>query len=88
MNGYSFMGVCDNTVYYINTKDGNKLYKTVVGSSEDIKILEDNIQILDVINGTIFYKVVGDIGVYRYDTVNEISSQVTSARVVEFAAEE
>ncbi len=88
MNGYAFMGVYDNTLYYINTKDGNKLYKTVVGSSEDIKILEDNIQILDVINSTIFYKVVGDIGVYRYDTVNEISSQVTSARVVEFAAEE
>jgi len=88
MNGYSYMGIYDNTVYYINTKDGNKLYKTVIGSKEDIKILEDNIQILDIIEGTIFYKVKGDIGVYRYDIANEISSQVTSARVVEFKAEE
>lgn len=88
MDGYSYMGIYDNTIYYINTKDGNKLYKTKIGSNEDIKILEDNIQILDIINGTIFYKVAGDIGVYRYDIVNEISSQVTSARVVEFKAQE
>lgn len=88
MNGYSYMGIYDDTIYYINTKDGNKLYKTKIGSKEDIKILEDNIQILDIINGTIFYKVAGDIGVYRYDIVNEISSQVTSARVVEFKAQE
>lgn len=88
MNGHSYMGVYDNTAYYINVNDSNKLYKTSIGSNEDIKILEDNIQILDVIHGTIFYKVVGDIGVYRYDIVNGISSQVTSARVVEFKAEE
>lgn len=88
MDAYSFMGVYDNEVYYINTKDGNKLYKSSVNLKEDEKILEDNIQILDVINGTIFYKVTGDIGVYRYDIANKISSQVTSGRVLEFKAED
>lgn len=87
MDGYSFMGVYDNEIYYINTKDGNKLYKSGLSLKEDEKILEDNIQILDVINGTIFYKVNGDIGVYRYDIANKISSQVTSGRVLEFKAE-
>lgn len=87
MDGYSFMGVYNNDVYYINTKDGNKLYRSSSELNEDEKILEDNIQILDVINGTIFYKVTGDIGVYRYDIENKISSQVTSGRVLEFKAD-
>ena len=88
MNASSYIGIYDDVAYYINSKDGNKLYKTKIGSNEDIKVLNDNIQILDVINGTIFYKVNGDIGVYRYDIYNGISSQVTSARVLEFKAEE
>jgi len=88
MNGSSFMGVYDGTVYYINTKDSNKLYKSNVSEKEDRAVLEDSIQILDVIDSTIFYKVKNDIGVYRYDIVNGISSQVTSARVLEFDAEE
>ncbi len=88
MDGYSYMGVYDNIVYYINTKDGNKLYKSSASLKEDQKVLEDNVQILDMINGTIFYKVKDDIGVYRYDIANGISSQVTSARVIEFKAEE
>ena len=87
MNGYSYMNVYDDSIYYINTKDSNKLYRTKIGKGADEKILDDNIQILDVINGTIFYKVNGDIGVYRYDIVNKISSQITSARVVEFKAQ-
>ena len=87
MDGNSFMGVYDNVAYYINTKDSNKLYKSSVESKEDVAVLEDSIQILDVIDSTIFYKVKNDIGVYRYDILNGISSQVTSARVLEFDAE-
>lgn len=88
MNGAAFVGVYDDAAYYINTSDNNKLYKSSVNEAEDKVILGDSIQILDVINSTIFYKVKNDIGVYRYDIVNGISSQVTSARVVEFAAEQ
>lgn len=88
MNGNSFVGVYDNVAYYINTKDSNKLYKSSVNDKEDKVVLEDSIEILDVIDSTIFYKVRNDIGVYRYDILNGISSQVTSARVVEFDAEE
>ena len=88
MNGNAFVGVYDNVAYYINTSDKNKLYKSSVNMEKDEVVLEDTIEILDVINSTIFYKVKNDIGVYRYDIVNQISSQVTSARVVEFAAQE
>ena len=88
MNGDSFVGVYDDVAYYINTKDSNKLYKSSVNKEKDEIVLEDSIQILDMIDSTIFYKVKNDIGVYRYDIVNGISSQVTSARVLEFDAEE
>ena len=88
MNGNAFVGIYDNVAYYINTSDSNKLYKSSVSMEQDEMVLGDTIEILDVINSTIFYKVKNDIGVYRYDIVNGISSQVTSARVVEFAAHE
>lgn len=87
MDGYSFIGAYEDEIYYINATDGNKLYKSSTRLEEDEKILENNVQILDVIDGTIFYKVVGDIGVYRYDILNKISSQVTSGRVLELKAE-
>lgn len=88
INGSAFVGVYDDVAYYINTSDKNKLYKSSVQDEKDEVVLEDTIEILDVINSTIFYKVKNDIGVYRYDILNGISSQVTSARVVEFAAQE
>jgi len=88
INGNEFFGVYDDVVYYINTNDSNKLYKSSINQEADEVVLEDTIEILDIINSTIFYKVKNDIGVYRYDIINGISSQVTSARVVEFAAQE
>ena len=88
MCGNAFVGVYDDVAYYINTSDKNKLYKSSESQEKDEIVLEDTIEILDVINSTIFYKVKNDIGVYRYDILNGISSQVTSARVVEFAAQE
>lgn len=88
INGISVMGVFEDKVYYINENDKNKLYKAKTDGSKEELILHDKVQILEVIGNTIFYKVESDIGVYRYDMETGISSQITSARVVEFKVSE
>ncbi|MDD2627286.1 MAG: DUF5050 domain-containing protein [Clostridia bacterium] len=87
-NGISVMGIFEDKIYYINENSENKLYKTKIDGSKEELVLHDQVHILEVIGNTIFYNIKDDIGVYRYDIETGISSQITSARVVEFKVSE
>lgn len=87
-NGEQYIGASEEYVYYINSSDENNLYKVKNDGTEEAKLLKGKVQILDTVEDTIFYKIEGDIGVYRFDATARVSSQVTSARVLEFKVSE
>lgn len=84
IDGSKYMFVSNGKLYYVNANENNSLYSIDLQSKEKVKIISSNVEILQNVNDTVFYKVKGEMGVYLFNVNTNFSSQITSRKLKEF----
>ena len=84
IDGSKYMVVNMGYLYYINTKDNNSLWKLNLATKENSVEISVPIEILQNAQGTLFYKMKNEMGVYLYNVETKFMSQVTKRKVKEF----
>ena len=64
IDGSNYMFVNQNKLYYVNAESENSLYVIDLTTKENNKVLTSNVEILQNVNDTVYYKVKGEMGVY------------------------
>ena len=78
------MFVNNGYLFYVNVDDSNSLWKINLNDKTTEKVIPMSVEILQDINGTVFYKVKGEMGVYLYNYETNFMSQVTKRKIKEF----
>lgn len=84
IDGSKYMFVYNNNLYYINTNDSNNLCKINLNDKSTSRVIQMNVEILQNIDTTVFFKAKGEMGVYLYNYETDFMSQVTSNNASEF----
>lgn len=84
IDGSKYMFISDNKLYYVNADEKNALYSINLETKETNKIISSNIEILQNVKDTVYYKIKGEMGVYLYNYNTNFSSQITSRKLKEF----
>lgn len=84
IDGSKYMVVNMGYLYYINVNENNNLWKINLATKENSKEISVPIEILQNVDGTIFYKMKNEMGVYLYNLGTKFMSQVTKRKVKEF----
>ncbi|MDO4283405.1 MAG: DUF5050 domain-containing protein [Clostridia bacterium] len=84
VDGSKYMFVNDGYLYYINTEDGNTLWKVNLETKEKEVVISVAVEILQNVDSTIFYKIKNEMGVYLFNYDTNFMSQVTKRKVKEF----
>lgn len=84
VDGSKYMFLNDNYLYYINTEDGNTLWKIKLDTKEKERVISAAVEILQSVDTTIFYKIKNEMGVYLYNYDSNFMSLVTKRKVKEF----
>ncbi len=84
INGYTNMGVIDNYLYYINTNDGNKIYRTDGNNSEIV--MNAAVTSIYVKDSYIYcnYNDYKKSGVYLLDKTGKEIQRITNTDVLEY----
>ena len=88
IDGYKYMFVKDDFLYYINTEDKNSLWKASLTSDVKEKVIHSSIEVLEYNNDSVFYKNNNERGVYLYNLETKFTSQITQRLVKEFIIED
>ena len=84
VDGSKYMFINNGYLYYINTDDGNTLWRVNLSDKKKEVVISVAVEILQNIDSTIFYKIKNEMGVYLYNYDTKFMSQVTKRRVKEF----
>lgn len=84
IDGSRYMFENNGYLYYINTGDGNTLWRINLDTKEKSKVISVAVEILQNIDSTIFYKIKNEMGVYLFNYDTNFMSQVTKRKVKEF----
>ena len=84
VDGSKYMFVNNGYLFYVNVDDSNSLWKINLNDKTTEKVIPMSVEILQDINGTVFYKVKGEMGVYLYNYETNFMSQVTKRKIKEF----
>lgn len=88
IDGSNYMFINQNNLYYVNAEDQNSLYAIDLTTKENTKIITSNVEILQNVKDTVYYKVKGEMGVYLYNYTTNFSSQITNRKLKEFIVDE
>lgn len=87
IDGSKYMFVQKNRLYYVNAKENNSLCSIDLQTKEQNSVIASNVEILQNVNDTIYYKVKGEMGVYLFNYDTNFSSQITSRKLKEFVVD-
>ena len=87
IDGSKYMFIQDNKLYYVNSKENNSLYSIDLKTKEEKSIIASNVEILQNINDTVYYKVKGEMGIYLFNIETNFSSQITNRKLKEFVVD-
>ena len=88
IDGSNYMFVNQNKLYYVNAESENSLYVIDLTTKENTKVITSNVEILQNVKDTVYYKVKGEMGVYLYNYATKFSSQITNRKLKEFIVDE
>ena len=78
------MFTVNNNLYYINTEDKRNLWKINLDDKTNEKIISMSVDILEIVDNTVFYKVKDEKGVYLFNLDTKFTSLVSSRLITEF----
>lgn len=84
IDGSKYMVVNMGYLYYINSKENDNLWKLNLATKDNSKEISVPVEILQNVDGTLFYKMKNEMGVYLYNLESKFMSQVTKRKVKEF----
>ena len=84
IDGSKYMVVNMGYLYYINSKENYNLWKLNLATKDNSKEISVPVEILQNVDGTLFYKMKNEMGVYLYNLESKFMSQVTKRKVKEF----
>ncbi len=87
IDGSNYMFVRGNRLYYINIDDGNSLYSINIDTKEKEKIISSSINLIEQVDGTVFYSEKGQMGVYLFNLDTNFMAQVTNRKLKDFAVD-
>ena len=87
IDGKKYMFINSGFLYYINTDDGNTLWRINLNTKEKEKVISMRVEILQNVDNTIFYKVKNEMGVYLYNYDTKFMAQVTKRKLKEFVVD-
>lgn len=84
VDGSKYMFVESNNLYYINTDDKRNLWKINLDDKSVEKVISMPVDIFEVVEKTVFYKVEDEKGVYLFNLETKFNSRVSSRLITEF----
>jgi len=84
VDGSKYMFTVNNNLYYINTEDKRNLWKINLDDKTNEKIISMSVDILEIVDNTVFYKVKDEKGVYLFNLDTKFTSLVSSRLITEF----
>ena len=84
IDGSKYMYLYNEKLYYVNSLDNNNLWKYNLETLENTKEISMEIEILQNVNETVYYKIKNERGVYLYNTDTKFMSEITTRNVNEF----
>ena len=84
IDGSKYMYVYNNNLYYVNSADNYSLWKYDLTTKENTKEISMQVELLQNVNETVFYKVKDSVGVYLYNADTKFMSEITKRKVKEF----
>lgn len=84
IDGSKYMYVYNNNLYYVNSVDNYSLWKYDLTTKENTKEISMQVELLQNVNETVFYKVKDSVGVYLYNADTKFMSEITKRKVKEF----
>ena len=87
IDGSKYMFVNNKKLYYVNSSEKNSLYAFDLKSKDNTKIISSDVEILQNVDNTVYYKVKGEMGVYLFNYETNFTSQITSRKLKEFVVD-
>ncbi len=84
IDGSKNMFVNNGELYYINVEDSDTLWKINLSNKEKNKVMYVQVEILQNVDNTCYYKVKNEMGVYLYNLDTNFMSQISKRKVKEF----
>ena len=84
IDGSKYMYVYNNNLYYVNSADNYSLWKYDLNTKENTKEISMQVELLQNVNETVFYRVKDSVGVYLYNSDTKFMSEITKRKVKEF----
>ena len=84
IDGSKYMYINNRCLFYINSGDENSLWKYDLDTGENVKEISMQVEILQNVGSTVFYKIKNSVGVYLYNTETKFMSEITKRKVKEF----
>ncbi|MEG2310873.1 MAG: DUF5050 domain-containing protein [Clostridia bacterium] len=84
IDGSKYMFVQNNNLYYVNIEDKRNLWMINLENKKIEKIISMPVDILEIVDKTIFYKVENEKGVYLFNLETKFNSRVSSRLITEF----
>ncbi len=84
IDGSNYMFASNGYVYYINTQDGNNLWRINLDTKEKNKLVSMSVDYIYNVDDTVFFKVKNEMGIYLYNKETNFLSQVTKRKVKDF----
>lgn len=88
IDGSKYMFVYNQNLYFVNVDDENTLWKIDTTTSNTAQVIPSSVEIMQSIDGTVFYKEKGQMGIYLYNLDTNFMAQVTSRKLKEFIVDE
>lgn len=87
IDGQKYMFCQNGKLYFINSEKNYTLSVINLETKEEATVISSNVEILQNIDTTVYYKVRGEMGVYLYNFDTNFSSQITSRKLKEFVVD-
>jgi hypothetical protein len=87
IDGRKYMFCQNNKLYFINANKKNSLSSIDLNTKEVSTVISSNVEILQNIDTTVYYKLKGEMGVYLFNFDTNFSSQITNRKLKEFVVD-
>ena len=87
IDGYKYMFVQGDYLYYINIDDEEKLYRIKIDTKEIEDVISVGVELLSNTDNTVFYKMKDEMGIYLYNFETKFMAQITKRKIKEFAVD-
>jgi hypothetical protein len=84
IDGSKYMFFKNNSLYYVNTSDNRNLWVYNFDKNTNEKVLHMSLELLEIEDNTVFYKVKDENGVYLYNLETKLNSLVSKRLIKEF----